>query len=103
MLRSNRELRRGDWFTVSLSRDLREARLLVNDDPVITQRIHGISRPLNLQTHLYVGGYDTQKVHLGPGMNVDQGFTGCISEVRASNTLIIKSSIKDKVSSYESI
>lgn len=80
VLRSKRELQRGEWFTVTLSRDLREARLAVNGEPV-TQRIHGSSKPLNLQTPLYIGGYDTQKIHLAPGMNVDQGFSGCLSEV----------------------
>lgn len=81
VLRSNRELLPGEWVTVTLARDLREARLSVDGEPVVTQRIHGSSKPLNLQTPLYIGGYDTQKIRLAPGMNVDQGFTGCISEV----------------------
>lgn len=84
VLRSKRELQQGEWFTVTLSRDPREARLSVNGEPVVTQRIHGPSKPLNLQTPLYIGGYDTQKIHLAPGMNVDQGFSGCISEVQFS-------------------
>ena len=81
VLRSNRELVPGEWVTVTLARDLREARLSVNGEPVVTQRIHGSSKPLILQTPLYVGGYDSQKIRLAPGMNVDQSFTGCISEV----------------------
>ncbi|XP_034241184.1 basement membrane-specific heparan sulfate proteoglycan core protein-like isoform X2 [Thrips palmi] len=95
VLRSKRELLQGEWFTITLSRDPREARLSVNGEPV-TQRIHGSSKPLILQTPLYIGGYDRQKIRLAPGMNVDQGFSGCISEVDvASLSLDLISSVVD--------
>ncbi|XP_052124491.1 basement membrane-specific heparan sulfate proteoglycan core protein isoform X6 [Frankliniella occidentalis] len=96
VLRSKRELHRGEWFVVSLSRDTGVARLSVDGEPPVTQRLHGSPKPLNLQTPLYIGGYDTQKIKLAPGMNVDQGFTGCISAVDvASLSLELIGSVVD--------
>lgn len=36
---------------------------------------------LNLRTRLYVGGVDQSSVRVSPGVGVDRGFTGCISQV----------------------
>ncbi len=36
---------------------------------------------LNLREPLYVGGVDVEKVRIAPGVEVDTGFQGCVSEV----------------------
>ncbi len=37
---------------------------------------------LNLREPLYVGGVDVEKVRIAPGVEVDTGFQGCVSEVQ---------------------
>lgn len=46
-----------------------------------TGQSSGSAIGLNLQTHLYVGGVDQSTVRVSPDVAVDQGFTGCISQV----------------------
>ncbi|XP_031342212.1 basement membrane-specific heparan sulfate proteoglycan core protein isoform X8 [Photinus pyralis] len=84
VIRSDREVQPGEWIAVTASKFLNEGRLLVNGDAPVTQRVPGNHKALNLQTSLYVGGIDKQKVHLNHGVGVDAGFDGCISEISVS-------------------
>jgi hypothetical protein len=81
IIRSERELEVGHWLAVSASKILNEGRLLVNGDPPVVGRISGNHKVLNLNTPLYVGRVDKQRIRLNTGAGVTSGFNGCISEV----------------------
>ncbi|KAF5283747.1 hypothetical protein FQR65_LT02641 [Abscondita terminalis] len=84
VIRSEKEIKSGEWIAVTASKFLNEGRLLVNGDAPVTQRIPGNHKALNLHTSLYVGGVDRQKVKLNHGVGVYSGFNGCISEINVS-------------------
>lgn len=86
VIRSEKDLHVGEWLAVSASKILSEGRLLVNGDSPVIGRSPGVHKALNLHTPLYVGGVDKQRIHVSPGVGVDSGFNGCISEVKKDLT-----------------
>lgn len=81
VIRSEKDIRVGEWLAVSAGKILSEGRLLVNGDPPVIGRSAGVHKGLNLHTPLYIGGVDKQRIHVSPGVGVHSGFNGCISEV----------------------
>ncbi len=49
--------------------------------PFLSGQSEGNTVGLNLREPLYVGGVDVEKVRIAPGVEVDTGFQGCVSEV----------------------
>ena len=47
-----------------------------------TGQSEGNTVGLNLRGNMYIGGVDIAQVRVAPGVEVDAGFQGCISEVR---------------------
>lgn len=80
-MRSDREIRAGEWIQITADRSFRDGVLIVNDGPEIRGKSPGSTRGLNLNTRLYVGGWDRQHVRLHPGVNVTNSFDGCMSQV----------------------
>lgn len=82
ILRSDREVRAGEWVQITADRSFRDGVLIVNDGSEVRGKSPGSTRGLNLNTRLFVGGWDRQHVRLNPGVNVTNSFDGCLSQVR---------------------
>ena len=80
-MRSEREIRAGEWVHVTADRSFRDGVLIVNDGSEVRGKSPGSTRGLNLNTKLFVGGWDKQRVRLNPGVNVTSSFDGCLSQV----------------------
>lgn len=80
ILRGTTDLVADEWITVTANRDSKEGRLSVDGDDV-HKYLHRVL-DLNLRTPLYVGGYDKEKIKVSSHVGVEDGFHGCISEVR---------------------
>lgn len=81
MIRHNEELVPGQTHLITASRTLSDGRLMVDGGPPSVGRLAGNHKTLNLQTPLYVGGYDKHHVKISDGVKVYSGFNGCISNV----------------------
>jgi hypothetical protein len=81
ILKSDREIRAGEWVQVTADRSFRDGVLIVNDGAEVRGKSPGSTRGLNLNTKLFVGGWDRQRVRLNPGVNVTSSFDGCLSQV----------------------
>lgn len=83
MLQSKQNLEIGEWVTITISRDteLQESKLSVDKEPPIRSIENGNMYPLDLKTHLFVGGYNSHKVKIAGGVNVETNFKGCIKMV----------------------
>lgn len=81
VIRSSKQLVPNEWVAVSVSRQAGEGKLVVNGEPAVTGRTQGSHKPLKMHTPLYVGGYDKERININPGVGVEGGFNGCISEV----------------------
>jgi dystroglycan 1 len=82
VLRSEREVKVGEWINVTLSRQLRDGMLKINDEEVASGRSPGTARGLNLLTPFYIGGTDRERIKLSNAVGVNRGFKGCVSDVR---------------------
>ena len=74
------QLRAGEWVQLTADRSFRDGMLVVNDASEVRGKSPGNTRGLNLNTRLYVGGWDRQKVRLSVGANVTSSFDGCVSQ-----------------------
>lgn len=81
VIRSAKELLPDEWAVVSASKSANEGKLFINGDAPVFEKSIGSHKTLNLQTPLYVGGYDKTKIKVNRGTGVNRGFSGCISEV----------------------
>lgn len=81
VIRSTKPLIPDDWAVVSASKSLNEGKLFINGDAPVSEKSRGSHKALNLQTPLYVGGYDKTRIKINKGAGVNKGFNGCISEV----------------------
>lgn len=81
VIRSSKELLPDEWAVVSASKSLNEGKLFINGDSPVIEKSRGSHKALNLQTPLYVGGYDKTRIKVNKGTGVNRGFSGCISEV----------------------
>ena len=81
-MRSDSEIRAGEWVQVTADRSFRDGVLIVNDGSEVRGKSPGSTRGLNLNTRLYVGGWDRQHVRLSSGVNVSSSFDGCLSQVK---------------------
>lgn len=88
VIRSSKEVMSDQWVVISASRTPSEGKLIVNGDAPVSGKSKGNSRVLNLQTPLYVGGYDKSAVKVNQGVGVNTGFTGCISDVSIYDSLL---------------
>lgn len=80
ILRSDREIRAGEWVQITADRSFRDGVLFVNDGSEVRGKSPGSTRGLNLNSRLFVGGWDRQHVRLSPGVNVTSSFDGCLSQ-----------------------
>lgn len=81
VIRSSKELLPDEWAVVSASKNLNEGKLFINGDAPVIEKSRGSNKALNLQTPLFLGGYDKARIKINKGTGVSRGFTGCISEV----------------------
>ena len=103
ILRGEKELRAGEWVQVTADRSFRDGLLMVdNDGTEIRAKSPGSTRGLNLNTRLFIGGWDRQKVRLNPGVNMSSSFDGCVSqfevhgmEVDLVNSVIDSANVED--------
>nr|CAH7733355.1 unnamed protein product [Callosobruchus chinensis] len=79
VIRHREELQPGKWHALTASRSLSDARLLVDGRTPVVEKLSGNHKTLNLQTSLYVGGYDKHHIKLNNGVQVFRGFDGCIT------------------------
>jgi len=84
MLRSRQNLEIGEWATITVIRntETQECKLSVNRETPIRSIENGNMHPLELKTHLFVGGYDSYKVKISKHVEVETNFKGCIKAVR---------------------
>lgn len=101
MLRSEREVKPGEWTSVSVGRNFREGQIMVDDDDPVVGVSPGPTRGLNLRTPLYVGGFDKQRIRLSEGVGVKKGFSGCVREVKHLILAEIQNIMKFTVASSE--
>jgi hypothetical protein len=101
VIRSEKEVRPGEWHVLTASRSLSEGRLIV-DGETSFGGTPGNHKALNLLTPLYVGGYDSQNVKINDKVGVHTGFNGCISEINVSGVeLDIVESAQDSANVVE--
>lgn len=83
MLRSRQNLEIGEWTTITVSRntETQESKLSVNKETPIRSIENGNMHPLELKTHLFVGGYDSYKIKIAKSVEVENNFKGCIKMV----------------------
>ncbi|XP_050533162.1 basement membrane-specific heparan sulfate proteoglycan core protein-like isoform X14 [Daktulosphaira vitifoliae] len=86
MIRSAQLLEVGQWYTVTITRNsiTQESKLFVNNETPIRSIENGNMLPLELKTHLFIGGYDSHKVKISPQVEVNTNFKGCIKMVEIS-------------------
>ena len=80
-MRSDREIRAGEWVHITADRSFRDGVLILDETSEVRGRSPGSTRGLNLNTRLYVGGWDRQHVRINSGVNVTNSFDGCLSQV----------------------
>lgn len=87
MLRSRQNLEIGEWAMITISRNMetQESKLSVDKETPVRSIESGNMHALELKTHLFVGGYDSQKVKIAKQVDVETNFKGCIKMV-TSNT-----------------
>ncbi|CAG9863069.1 unnamed protein product [Phyllotreta striolata] len=81
VIRDESSLRPGEWHVVTATRSLSEGRLLVDGQTPTVSRQAGNYKTINLQTPLYIGGYDKQHIRVNDGVQVFNGFKGCIADI----------------------
>uniref|UniRef100_A0A1B6EDX6 Basement membrane-specific heparan sulfate proteoglycan core protein n=1 Tax=Clastoptera arizonana TaxID=38151 RepID=A0A1B6EDX6_9HEMI len=94
-LKNVRDIPIGKWITVYAERSLREARLAVSGELAVSKTLPGVSKGLDLNTELYIGGYDKEKIQVAHAVGVNSGFFGCISEIDVSGSSLTLSSVID--------
>ncbi|XP_064212839.1 basement membrane-specific heparan sulfate proteoglycan core protein [Tribolium castaneum] len=82
-IRSEKEVRPGEWHVLTATRSLSEGRLIVDGETTFGTT-PGNHKTLNLLTRLYVGGYDSENIKINDKVGVHSGFNGCISEIKMS-------------------
>lgn len=83
VLKSQKNLEIGEWTTITIMRNThtQESKLLVDKETPVRSIETGNMNPLELKTHLYVGGYDSYKVKIAKQVDVETNFNGCIKMV----------------------
>ena len=65
ILRSKKKLKRDKWYTVGISRKLRDGQMKIfEEDELIKGRSSGNTRGLNIRTPIYFGGYKSKSQFL---------------------------------------
>ncbi|XP_028137681.2 basement membrane-specific heparan sulfate proteoglycan core protein isoform X7 [Diabrotica virgifera virgifera] len=81
VMRDEKELIPGNWHVLTATRSLSEGRLMVDGQAPAIGRLPGNYKTINLQTPLYVGGYDKHHIRINEGVQVYSGFNGCIGDI----------------------
>ncbi|KAJ8967221.1 hypothetical protein NQ314_002999, partial [Rhamnusium bicolor] len=84
VIRHTEELVPGKWHILTASRTLSDGRLIVDGGAPAVGRLAGNHKTLNLQTPLFIGGYDKHQIKINDGVKVYAGFSGCISDINVS-------------------
>ncbi|XP_074025385.1 basement membrane-specific heparan sulfate proteoglycan core protein isoform X7 [Leptinotarsa decemlineata] len=84
VIRSEDDLQPGQWHIFTATRSLSDGSLTVDGKTPATGRLARNYKSLNLQTPLYVGGYDKHRIRVNDGVKVYSGFNGCISDINIS-------------------
>lgn len=88
-IRSPQAVQPGLWTRVTVNRDFKDAKLTVNDQPVVEGKTPGASKTMTLNTPLYIGGVDRRRITVNEKVGIDQNFRGCVSEVRKLLTRLL--------------
>ncbi|XP_072390119.1 basement membrane-specific heparan sulfate proteoglycan core protein isoform X28 [Diabrotica undecimpunctata] len=81
VMRDEKELIPGNWHVLTATRSLSEGKLMVDGQAPAIGRLPNNYKTINLQTPLYVGGYDKHHVRINEGVQVYSGFNGCIGDI----------------------
>ena len=65
-----------------MERRLTRGKLSFNDDKIVEGKSPGTTRGLNIRTAMYLGGINREDFTVAPGVGVDNGFSGCITDVK---------------------
>ncbi|XP_020284899.1 basement membrane-specific heparan sulfate proteoglycan core protein-like [Pseudomyrmex gracilis] len=87
-IRSPQAVQPGLWTRVTVNRDFKDAKLTVNDQPVVEGKTPGASKTMTLNTPLYIGGVDRRRITVNEKVGIDQNFRGCVSELELSTTSV---------------
>ncbi|XP_048508165.1 basement membrane-specific heparan sulfate proteoglycan core protein isoform X9 [Athalia rosae] len=107
VVRSNHVIQPGMWLHVRAARDFKEGKLSVNGEPQVEGRSPGSLRSMTLNTLLYIGGINRQKIRVNKNVGIDRNFRGCITELDISGqnidilkSIVDSSNIRDCVLKY---
>lgn len=81
VVRSNYVIQPGVWTRVTLDRDFKDGKLSVNGEPLVEGRAPGSARTMTLNTPLYIGGVNRNRITINRKVDVIRSFHGCINEV----------------------
>lgn len=81
VVRSNYVIQPGVWTRVTIDRELKYGKLLVNNEPVVDGYSPGAASRMTLNTPLYIAGINRTKITMNVNVEVSRHFHGCINEV----------------------
>ena len=84
VLRSEEPLETSRWFSVLLSRKLRDGRMKIDGREEVRGRSPGHTRGLNIKTPIYFGGLNTTKYKAAAQAGPVGRFQGCIVDLEIS-------------------
>ncbi|KAG5900605.1 hypothetical protein JTB14_017460 [Gonioctena quinquepunctata] len=84
VIRSEDDIRPGEWHILTATRSLSDGSLTVDGKAPAKGRLARNYKILNLQTPLYIGGFDKHRIKINDGVKVYSGFNGCISDINIS-------------------
>ncbi|XP_057651724.1 basement membrane-specific heparan sulfate proteoglycan core protein-like isoform X29 [Diorhabda carinulata] len=84
VIRDETDLKPGEWHVLTATRSLGEGRLMIDGQAPAIGRSTGNYKTINLQTPLFVGGYDKHHIKINDGVQVYSGFNGCIGDINLS-------------------
>ncbi|XP_060518138.1 basement membrane-specific heparan sulfate proteoglycan core protein isoform X3 [Cylas formicarius] len=84
VIRSDEEIIPDQWSAILAVRSPAEGRVIINGHASAPTRLPGNHKTFTLLTPLYIGGYDKQTVTLNKGVQVRNGFNGCIIDLNVS-------------------
>ncbi|XP_066985998.1 basement membrane-specific heparan sulfate proteoglycan core protein [Macrobrachium rosenbergii] len=75
-------LQQDQWVEVRANRTDRLGSMSINGGQMQNTESPGTNRGLNLVTPLFIGGVDNSRIEISPEVSVNQGFHGCVKEIK---------------------
>ncbi|RWS31437.1 Basement membrane-specific heparan sulfate proteoglycan core protein-like protein [Leptotrombidium deliense] len=86
VLRSNDEIKPGEWVDIRAEREYNSGKLTIGNGEPVQGNAPGNTRGMNLRLPLYIGGVDKLNVDVSPSVGVNHGFDGCISHIEVNES-----------------